>query len=104
MILLDDDRQLEIDRGPWPEPSRRTVQDYYLPEPTARGTLYGSCMVCGMTQSHEHHHCDRDTPQEHEAGRIVHEVCDSCWEWYTDIEAGARRAWAAALDGGDPAP
>jgi len=95
VIDLDDVRQAELDDelaaleghdpAPWPEPSDSTVRGYYLPETTAAGTLYGSCMVCGMTIAHEHERHQLDSQEEHDAARLPHECCDDCWNWFADI-------------------
>ena len=38
-----------------------------------------------MTIAHEHKRSPLDTPAEHDAARLPHEVCDDCWEWFTGI-------------------
>ena len=73
---------LSTDHWPGDEPSDAEIRSYYLPEPTARGTLYGSCMVCGMTTAHEHAHGPETPPAQYKRERPVHETCDDCWDWY----------------------
>lgn len=69
------------------EPDDDEIRSYYLPEKTARGVLYGSCMVCGTATRHEHHHSATETPDERAAAALVHETCDPCWEWFATLTA-----------------